>query len=539
MLRSLPFSHAGRVSGAQIVWRARDTTARWGLPAVLAGGLVLRLALSSRPGLHPDEALYASWALRVAEGRDPALLGVLVDKPPLFLYQLAGLFRLAGHASTGTADLAGLVAAGRLAAVGATLVSLVLLWAVARQVHGQRAALLAVGLYAVSPLAARLSPTLLTDPWLVLWMLLGLWAGLNGRSWLTGLACGLAYATKQQAVLLIPLILAVYFFSMRLQTSQGDHRPLPSADSHSIWRLAGGFLLVFAIVLWWDSLRWQWVPSFWQSGATAYGGLAWARWSELPQRIGHWGELVGYLFGWPLLALLVVCSGIGLRLSRRSLGAFDRLLVAFVVVYLAVHLVTTMAVWDRYALPLVPLLALLFGHGLALLWDALDRPGRVEIPTSDLVKSNQRRWIAAFLAVVLGYTVWLAAFSPIPVGDARAYDGAAQVSEHVRQTQPPGTILYHHWFGWHYGFYLADAPVDLRYWESPPDLAAKAAADRSGRQLIAFPAGRDHLGVQQALVLTGLRLQPELTVLHKDGTLSVTLYRIVPAAVGAIGHDES
>ena len=121
----------------------------------------------------------------------------------------------------------------------------------------------------------------------------------------------------------------------------------------------------------------------------------------------------------------------------------------------------------------------------------------------------------------------------------QAYDGAAQVSEHVRQTQPPGTILYHHWFGWHYGFYLADAPVDLRYWESPPDLAAKAAADRSGRQLIAFPAGRDHLGVQQALVLTGLRLQPELTVLHKDGTLSVTLYRIVPAAVGAIGHDES
>ena len=225
----------------------------------------------------------------------------------------------------------------------------------------------------------------------------------NTIQWLTGLACGLAYATKQQAVLLIPLILAVYFFSTRLQPSQRDNPPVPSAHSRSIWRLAGGFLLVFAIVLWWDSLRWQWMPSFWQSGATAYGGLAWARWSELPQRIGQWGELVGYLFGWPLLALLVVCSGIGLRLSRRGLGAFDRLLVAFVVVYLAVHLVTTMAVWDRYALPLVPLLALLLGHGLALLWDALDEAGRVETLTGGLVKSHQRRWLAAFA----GGCAWL------------------------------------------------------------------------------------------------------------------------------------
>ena len=104
--------------------------------------------------------------------------------------------------------------------------------------------------------------------------------------------------------------------------------------------------------------------------------------------------------------------------------------------------------------------------------------------------------------------------------------------------QPASAILYHHWFGWHYGFYLANAPVDLRYWESPTDLAAKAATDRSEQQLIAFPAGRDRLGVQQALTSAGLRLQPELTVLHKDGAVSVTLYRIVPATVGATSHDE-
>lgn len=538
MLRSLPFTHAARVSGAQLGWRAGDIVARWGLAAVLLLGLVLRLALLARPGLHPDEALYASWSLRISEGRDPVLLGVLVDKPPLFLYLLAGLFRLAGQAGANTTDLAGLVAAGRLAAVGASLVSLVLLWAVARQVHGQRAALLAVALFALSPLTARLSPTLLTDPWLVLWMLLGLWAGLKGRPWLTGLACGLAYATKQQAVLLIPLIVAVYLLGQRLQPSAVDISPASTAHRRSIWRLAGGFLLVFAIVLWWDSLRWQWMPSFWQSGATAYGGLSLVHWSDLPKRIGQWGELLGYTFGWPSLALLVICSGIGLRLSRRSLWAFDRLLMAFVVVYLLVHLVTTMAVWDRYALPLVPLLALLLGHGLALLWDTLAKTGRLDTFAGSRAKLHRRRLMVALLAVGLGYTIWMAAFSRIPVGDATAYDGAAQVSDHVRHTQPPGAILYHHWFGWHYGFYLADAPVDLRYWESPADLAAKAAVDPSDHQLIAFPAGRDRLDVQQELALAGLRLQPELTVLHQDGTLSVTLYRIVPVTVRAMNHDE-
>ncbi len=540
MLRSLSISHVSRVSGAQIRWRAGGVAARWELVAVLIGGLVLRLVLLWRPGLHPDEALYASWALRIADGSDPTLLGVFVDKPPLLLYLLAGLFRLAGYPGANLTDLASLVTIAKLAAVGAALVGFVLLWAVAQQVYSRRAAFYTVALYAVSPLAARLSPTVLTDPWLVLWMLLGLWAALKDRPWLTGLACGLAYATKQQAVLLIPLILMVYFLSPRLQSAPSDNPRSSSPRRRSLGRVVGGFLLVFAIVLWWDSLRWQWMPSFWERGATAYGGLTWVHWSDLPKRVGQWGELLGYAFGWPMLALLVVCSVIGLRLSRRGLGAFDRLLLVFVTSYLLLHLVTTMAAWDRYVLPLVPLLALVLGHGLASLWDALDQTGRVErhVVNPMVSKAQPQRWLAALLVMALGYTAWLATFSHIPVGDATAYDGAAQVSEHVRLTQPEGAILYHHWLGWHYGFYLAGARVDLRYWASPADLATKAAADRSERQLIAFPAGRDRLGAQQALASAGLRLQPDLTVFHPDGTLSVTLYRIVPSAVGASEHGE-
>jgi hypothetical protein len=236
------------------------------------------------------------------------------------------------------------------------------------------------------------------------------------------------------------------------------------------------------------------------------------------------------MLGWPLLALLVLGVGIGLRRGCHRLVFFDRLLMAFSLAYLLVHLATTMPPWDRYALPLVPPLALVLGHGLASLWGTL---GRFRLDwrlsaRSLLLSERLRPWLVAALAITGAFTLWLASFSSIPVGDATAYDSAAPLSDYVRETQPPGTILYHHWLGWHYGYYLSGASVDLRYWEDGADLVAKAAAEPQQRQLIAFPAGRDQRDARNLLAAAGLSLQPELTVYHRDGALSATLFRIVP-----------
>ncbi len=213
MQRTLPLSspfrmarHANRPLGIALA-------SPWPALAVLVVGMVLRGLLLDRPGLHPDEALYASWALRIADGSDPALLRVYVDKPPLVLYLLAGLFRLAGFDGLTLPDAPRLILAGRLAALLASGASLALLWLMARRVYGPRVALGALALIALSPLAVRLSPTLFTDPWLTLWILLGLWAALARRPWLAGIACGLAYATKQQALLFAPLLLAVFLLN--------------------------------------------------------------------------------------------------------------------------------------------------------------------------------------------------------------------------------------------------------------------------------------------------------------------------------------
>jgi 4-amino-4-deoxy-L-arabinose transferase-like glycosyltransferase len=503
----------------------------WHVASIALAGLAVRLGLLTRPGLHPDEALYASWALRIADGRDPFLLGVLVDKPPFWPYLMAALLRVAGVDSTHPAELETFVAMARLLSVGAAIVSLVLVWAIAHRAYGRRTALWSMALFAVSPLAVRLAPSLLTDTWLVLWMLVGLWAALQSRSWLTGLACGLAYATKQQAVFVIPLIVAAFLLAPRWSARPGLATPSPKAFG----RLAGGFLLIFSIVLWWDSQRWQWMPSFWERSAAAYGGLGLASGDSFLEAAWKWGELVGHAFGWPLLAVLVLGTVGILRKGHGRPAAFDHLLVLFVAVYVGIHLGASMPPWDRYALPLVPLLALLLGRVAASLLDLAAPPGRSDFHLGTPVESGRsRRLRRGFLLVCAAgivYAAWLAGFSRLPVGDASAYDGVAQIAEHVRQTESPGSILYHHWLGWHYGFYLANAPVELRYWEAPADLAAKAAAEPQAAQWIAFPAGRESPDVLAALSAAGLRLQSEYSVTHVDGSPSITLYRIRRAGV--------
>ncbi len=518
--------------------------------AALAVGIVLRGALLHQPGLHPDEALYASWALRIADGSDPALLAVYVDKPPLALYLLAALFRLAGFDGQALLHPGQLILAGRLAALMASAVSLALLWLIARRVYGARVALAALTLLALSPLAVKLAPTLFTDPWLTLWLLAGLLAALGQRAWLAGIACGLAYATKQQGVLFLPLVLAVLLLSQPQSAPRGTSEAL--SRRRLAWRWLNGFAIVAVAVLWWDSLRWQWMPSYWDRSAQTYGGLALALDAGLTQRLAQWGELLSYGFGWPFwlaaaglvfwAAASVVTRRATTRQSQqpafsraeqawRPLAAdsvarwFDRLLLAYVLSYLLLHIVTNLAPWDRYLLPLAPLLALLLARALFWAWDVIPQPaGRV----------GWGRAVAGVgLAAGLLYAGYLAGFARLPLSDGGAYDGVQQIAAHVRSTEKSDAILYHHWLGWHYNFYLYGAPVELRWWQDPADLTRKAAAAPGQRQLIAFPAGRSEDSVRAALAGAGLALSPVLQAADAHGAPSVMLYSIEPLVAGA------
>lgn len=519
-----------------------EGVARWVVPGLLLLGMGLRLAVMGRPGIHPDEALYASWALRIADGSDPALLGVHVDKPPLLLYLLAGLFRLGG---AGPEQIAGrdlLISLGRLSGLIASALSMGLLFAIARRVYGRPVGILSLALFAVSPLAVRLSPTLLTDPWLVLWLLLGLWAALERRSWLAGLACGLAYATKQQGILIVPLVLLTWRAvetplkpsarSLHVAAWVGAS-PTSRPSRRDIWRLLNGFLLVAAVVLWWDSLRWQWMPSYWDRSLENYGGLALVAGSEVIDRLVRWGEPLSYVFGSPvlsvaLLAGLPIVFFLAWQRRRNQAGRFDLVLLTTAAGYLVAHVAVTFAPWDRYVLPLVPMLALLLARVLEWLLASAREEGA-------LGGSQIRRLaLLGILLIGLAHGASLAVSRHGPVGNATAYDGVSTVAAHMQKVAGQGPVLYHRQLGWHYGFFLyGEQEVELRWWEKAEDLAALATVDTDRAQYVAFPTGGDRPVVQSVLRASGLRLMPELRARHADGSPSLTLYRLQRAPDGA------
>ena len=71
-----------------------EKAAHWALLVLLLlGAFALRTHYLTHDRFHADEALYAGWALRILDD-DPLLLTEPVDKPPLYLYLLAGSMRL-------------------------------------------------------------------------------------------------------------------------------------------------------------------------------------------------------------------------------------------------------------------------------------------------------------------------------------------------------------------------------------------------------------------------------------------------------------
>ena len=110
-------------------------------------------------------------------------------------------------------------------------------------------------------------------------------------------------------------------------------------------------------------------------------------------------------------------------------------------------------------------------------------------------------------------------------GDCGAHQGLEQVIAYLRQEVPPGSVLYHHWLGWHYDFYLFDAPLERRWYPDPWTLAEDAARV-SSEAYIVFPAWRSPDLVRRVLSQHGMRLEPRLTAYRRNGSRSFVLYRI-------------
>ncbi|MBM4464074.1 MAG: hypothetical protein FJ014_00650 [Chloroflexi bacterium] len=513
-----------------MVWVSR----RWAvlsLALLVLVGAAFRLAPIGANRFHQDEALYSFWALQVASGRDPILNHSPVDKPPLYIYTLALCFKLFGPSEV----------AARLPGEVGSVASIALVYYLASRLYGRSVALLAAVLMALSPFNVLFAPTAFTDPLMVAWILAALCFAASGSLGWSGLMLGLAAATKQQGLLFAPLIIII---GTRFLTSS-FLLPCSSAPLHlrtSTLLREGlfftlGFLAVMAPVAWWDSLRWRLQPSYLEQSLISYGGLTLVDPAQLVERLGDWAEILHYITASPGLNILLpgglpclILYDLAPPLSPPNWGGgrggepatfFDVVLSTFVTLFLLGHWVFSFNVWDRYLLGLVPLLLILLARVLWLASGALTH-----------LLSLRLLSFRAFLAVVLlvatlAGPALVAARSGYPIGgDHGAYDGIEAVADYFRDRVPAGSILYHHWLGWHYSFYMFDFPLVLRWYPSPEELAEDASQVDNAWRYIVFPNGKLTAEVKDALAEAGLTLRRVYWTYRRDGSISFTVYRI-------------
>ncbi|MBN1179196.1 MAG: glycosyltransferase family 39 protein, partial [Anaerolineae bacterium] len=367
-----------------------------------------RLALMGEHRLHPDEALYGQWGLLIFSGRDPWLVSVPAYKPPLLPYVLSGMLALLGCHPYRPLPIGAAEWAVRLPGLVSGMVTVGLTGRLARQLYRSEAAGRAAALaVALSPFAILFSATGFLDPPMVALGLGGCVAALAGRPGWAGLLVGLSCAAKQTGLVWLPLT----FFFVFARHHRNPKRPSASCLLHHLSFVIFHSIIVVGLVGVWDAVRVaQGTQSFWQTGVAGYGGLRLIWPVEVAPRLRAWAAWLPHLLGWPLLGVAVVGAvGLVIRgVRRRDWPAlFDVALVGFCLLYVLVHWLWAFPVWDRYLLPLVPVMGVLTGRVVSWLLPtaALDRRHDLALAADERSRGYDRcahnRW-AKMAPVVAG-----------------------------------------------------------------------------------------------------------------------------------------
>jgi 4-amino-4-deoxy-L-arabinose transferase-like glycosyltransferase len=469
----------------------RQTTLPILLLIVLLGAGLRFGALAHDGRFHPDEALFATFARSAALNGAWMLPGAL-DKPPLAIYSIAltmlpftfqrpeGLPELSARAGEIAARLPGLIA---------SLLLIPLTYALAQRLYRQRTtALLAALLVSVSPFAVAFSATAFTDGVMLLLATLALYMIVVCRAGWAGVWLACAFASKSQAIFIMPLIMGLAWALRGRQKSrlymQQVVGMLPAGTSSllrarspfmasglishpSVLRFFTTFMAGVLLLLLWDALREQ---------PTGIFALAWAnndpsrliRPDEVMPRLLRWGEFAQTLFT-PMSALFIPAGLVGilwrLRYGRSLATSIDITLALFIAGYFALHWLVAFNVYDRYLLLILIPLALLTARGLLALYDMLI--GR--LPLGEL------RFVGLLFIGAMAVSAWDAAQGKFAIGtNSTRLQGIDVLAEQLNDLTL-GAILYDHWLGWELDYYLGMWTDKRRVYYPTPDALAEDA----------------------------------------------------------------
>jgi hypothetical protein len=205
------------------------------------------------------------------------------------------------------------------------------------------------------------------------------------------------------------------------------------------------------------------------------------------------------------------------------------MLLIFVLGYFVFHWFLAIPTWDRYIVPVIPIVALVLSRFVYRVFNFF----LPSVPLLTEYKNLFRRlvWLVPFLLVLVQAPSVLDAYhGRLPVGGSPAADqGAAQVAS-LLEGAPYGTVLYDHWYSWQWRYHLLDKKVYVNWFPGPDALIDDLAvfATRQNLSYLALPNNAESIPVLRRLSEAGFSLQPiNLYDEEKDDPM-IILYRIDP-----------
>jgi len=430
---------------------------------------------------HEDEAIYAAWSLTLLR-EDVWLAQTLIDKPPLTFYPMALSIGFFGRYEW----------AARLPNLFWGALLLTSCWRIAK--HYRASGKLVVFFMLLSPLLWAQAASAFTDLAMLALVFLAIERAVKGQPQLAGGAFGLACLAKPTALLLLPLTI------IGLLVEQ-EWKRADVATKFS--RFVAAFALPVLLAWAWDASRSA--PSWWVLGTQAYGTLGQLNVAQIEAWLYIFLLSLGPLLLLSMMAFLYEwMTGVT---SVRVTLPHQRLQLALAVtsiLWVPTHLLLGFQPWERYLLPLVPIMALFFAlHDAAISHAAKN-------------ESHSRAFLARFgggLAKRGGAFVYGSVLLCVPFliqpfqlepHDGR-WEGIREIGA-IIETLPREAVVYYFETGRPLAWYAANAKASLIWAES------------------------DHH------LLPSQSNQPSYLVIRITHTLPATLTNKSPSGVAQSGH---